>query len=145
MTARAHLLAGTKRDILKLLIKQELSAISLAETLGVSPAAVRQHLETLQALELVTRRKKVVRRPSRPTFLYRLSVQGAAIFPKRYDLLLGLVVEVLLERNGADAVEEIMRAAAEHLAERGRHRFRRGAEPGPPKHPAEWPEPEPAG
>ena len=138
MTARAHLLAGTKRDILKLLIRQELSAISLAKTLGVSPAAVRQHLETLQALGLVTRRKRVATRPSRPTFLYRLSAQGAGILPKRYDLLLGLVVNVILERNGPGAVEEIIRAAAERLAERGRHRFRRGDEAAHSKQLVEW-------
>ena len=138
MPARTHLLAGTKRDILKLLIRQELSAISLAKTLGVSPAAVRQHLETLQALGLVTRRKRVATRPSRPTFLYRLSAQGAGILPKRYDLLLGLVVEVLLERNGPGAVEEIIRAAAERLAERGRHRFRRGDEAAHSKQLVEW-------
>jgi DeoR family transcriptional regulator, suf operon transcriptional repressor len=138
MAPSAHLPSGTKRDILKLLIRQELSADSLARTLAVSPAAVRQHLDTLQALELVNRRKNEARRSSRPTFLYRLSEQGAAIFPKRYDLLLGLVVDVLLERSGATAVEEVIRAAAERLAERGRTRLRRSDGAGRSKEIVEW-------
>ncbi len=138
MAPAIHLPIGTKQDILKLLIRQEFSADSLARTLGVSPAAVRQHLETLQALGFVIRRKNEARRSSRPTFLYRLSEQGASIFPKRYDLLLGLVVDVVLERSGATAVEEIIGAAAERLAERGRARLRRGDRGGRSTEIVEW-------
>ena len=100
---------------MKLLTKQELSAQSLAETLGVSGAAVRQHLETLNALGLVSRRK-VITKPSRPTFLYRLSRRGAETFPKRYDLLITLVTDVVRERDGASAVSDLVEAAAEWLA-----------------------------
>src|SRR5437868_13401218 len=100
---------------MKLLTKQELSAQSLAKTLGVSAAAVRQHLETLNALGLVTRRK-LVTKPSRPTYLYRLSGRGAETFPKRYDLLLSLMTAVIRERDGANAVTDMMQAAAERLA-----------------------------
>jgi predicted ArsR family transcriptional regulator len=106
---------GTKYEILKLLAKQELSAQSLAETLGVSAAAVRQHLETLNALSLVSRRK-VVTKPSRPTFLYRLSRRGVETFPKRYDLLLGLITDAIRERGGGDAVADIVETGAERLA-----------------------------
>ncbi len=114
---------GTKFDILKLLAKQELSSQQMAESLGVSAAAVRQHLDTLEALGLVTRRKQITQ-PSRPTFLYRLSARGADAFPKRYDLLLSLVVDVILERQGRDAVTGLIEAAAERLAERVEPRFR---------------------
>jgi hypothetical protein len=40
----------------------------------------------------------VVTRPSRPTYLYRISAQGLRVFPKRYDLFLTLIIEVLAER-----------------------------------------------
>jgi predicted ArsR family transcriptional regulator len=59
---------GTRLDILKYLLRQELSSQVLADKLGVSPAAIRQHLTTLEALRLVTRRKMVTQ-PSRPTYL----------------------------------------------------------------------------
>ena len=78
---------GTRLDILERLLRRELSSQALAEELGISPAAIRQHLATLEALSLVTRRK-VVTQPSRPTYLYRVSPQGMRVFPKRYDLLL---------------------------------------------------------
>jgi predicted ArsR family transcriptional regulator len=107
---------------MQLLTKQELSAQSLAETLGVSGAAVRQHLETLNALGLVSRRK-VVTKPSRPAFLYRLSRRGAETLPKRYDLLLALVADVIRERGGTNALIEFVEAAAERLATQMRSGF----------------------
>jgi DeoR family transcriptional regulator, suf operon transcriptional repressor len=113
---------GTKYEILKLLLRQELSAQALAEQLTVSATAVRQHLETLHAQGLVARRK-VVTQPSRPTFLYRLSADAAATFPKRYDLLLGLFVDVLLERHGVEWVMVLVQDAARRLGERVRPRF----------------------
>lgn len=113
---------GTKLDILKLLVRQELSAQQLADSLSVTAAAIRQHLETLEALGLVVKRK-LVTQPSRPTFLYRLSPQGARAFPKRYDLMLGLVVDVLSERHGPAELDDVIRAAARRLAERASGRL----------------------
>jgi DeoR family suf operon transcriptional repressor len=100
---------------MRLLMKQELSAQSLAATLGVSPAAVRQHLDTLEARGLVGRRK-LVTKPSRPTYLYRLSARGTETFPKRYDLLLTLITGVIRDRDGDTAITQILQAAAERLA-----------------------------
>lgn len=119
--------AGTKHEILKLLIRQELAADDLAGRLQVSGAAVRQHLDTLRALGLVDRRK-LITQPSRPTYLYRLSAEGRRIFPKRYDLLLGLVVQSLLDRHGPAAVAEVIEAAAGRLAAQVRGRFATASE-----------------
>lgn len=124
MSTKRALPPGTKHDILKLLVKQEFSARGLADRLGVSPAAVRQHLDTLSALGLVMRRK-LLTQPGRPTYLYQLSPLGQRAFPKRYDLLLGLVIEVLLERHGTDSVAELVDAAARRHAGRVRERFQR--------------------
>jgi DeoR family transcriptional regulator, suf operon transcriptional repressor len=113
---------GTRFDIMEALLKQEVSSQGLAKMLGVSPAAVRQHLTTLEALGLVNRRK-VVTQPSRPTYLYRVSPHGMRIFPKRYDMLVAQLIEVLTEREGAAAAGEIVQAAARRLAERARDRI----------------------
>jgi DeoR family suf operon transcriptional repressor len=113
---------GTKFEILSLLVRGEMSADDLAVRLGVSGAAVRQHLDTLQGMGLVDRRK-VVTGPNRPTFLYRLSPEGERAFPKRYDLLLALVIEALLERRGEEAVTEVVAGAARRLAARVGGRF----------------------
>src|SRR5919108_178592 len=122
MFGKQSLPEGTKTDIMRLLLKQELSVQSLAKTLGVSMAAVRQHLETLNAVGLVTRRK-LVTKPSRPTYLYRLSRRGAEIFPKRYDLLLSLITEVIRARDGMTGVTDTVQAAAERLTLQLRAQF----------------------
>jgi predicted ArsR family transcriptional regulator len=107
---------GTRLDIMERLLRQELSSQELSEKLGVSPAAVRQHLTTLEALGLVLRRK-VVTQPSRPTYLYRVSPVGMRIFPKRYDLLLSQMIAVLTDRQGPDGVEATIAAAARRLVD----------------------------
>jgi len=107
--------SGPRLDILELLLREELSSQQLSDRLGVSPAAVRQHLTTLEALGLVVRRKAVTQ-PGRPTYLYRVSPQGMRIFPKRYDMLLAQMIRVLSERQGAEVVEETIEAAAKRVA-----------------------------
>ncbi len=114
---------GAKLEIINLLLKQELSSQGLAGILGVSPAAIRQHLNTLEALGLVMRRK-VITSPNRPTYLYRVSPDGMRTLPKRYDLLLVSLVQALIEQDGAQGVERIVGDAARRVAERGRSDLR---------------------
>src|SRR6185503_5170361 len=106
---------GTRLHILETLLRQELSSQSLADMLQISPAAVRQHLTTLEALWLV-RRRKVVTQPSRPTYLYKVSAQGMRVFPKRYDLLLAQIIEVLAEQQGTAGAGALIEAAARKVA-----------------------------
>lgn len=121
------LLSGTKADLLSLLMKEELSILQLAERLGMSGAAVRQHLQPLEAMGLVAHRK-VITQPSRPSHLYRLTEAGKALFPRRHDLLLTEMIEVLLERGGQDALLDIVQEAARRLARPQRERLA-GADP----------------
>lgn len=119
---------GTRLDILEALLRQELSSQSLAEMLQVSPAAIRQHLTTLEALGLV-RRRKMVTQPSRPTYLYKVSPQGMRVFPKRYDLLLNQIIEVLAEQQGAEGAGALIEAAARKVAARAREHLARLSAP----------------
>lgn len=114
--------SGTRREILDLLLREELSAGALADRLGVSAAAVRQHLAPLLALDLVERRKGAPT-TGRPNYLYRVSALGRRALPKRHDLLLAGIVETLLDRHGADAVLDIVAEAATRLARRVEERF----------------------
>lgn len=108
---------GTKRGLLDLLVRQEQTAEQLAERLGVSPTAVRQHLATLAGLGLVERRKAGTR-GGRPAFLYRLSELGRRAYPKRHDLLVRELVAALIEREGEERTLAIVTEAARHLAAR---------------------------
>ncbi|HEU4464356.1 MAG TPA: ArsR family transcriptional regulator [Gemmatimonadota bacterium] len=106
---------GTKRGLLDLLVRQEQTAEQLAERLGVSPTAVRQHLATLSGLGLVERRKAGTR-GGRPAFLYRLSGPGRRAYPKRHDLLVRELVATLIAREGEERTLAIVTEAAERLA-----------------------------
>jgi predicted ArsR family transcriptional regulator len=106
---------GTKQAILQLLLREQLTPSDLARRLGVTPVAVRQHLATLSALGLVEGRRVRVG-PSRPPEVYRLSPEGRRVFPKRYDLLLAELLEVLLSQSGADRTLAAVADAARRLA-----------------------------
>jgi predicted ArsR family transcriptional regulator len=107
---------GTKRAILQMLLREELKPSEMAGRLGITPTAVRQHLSALTALGLVERRR-VATGPSRPPEIYRLSAEGRRVFPKRYDLLLAGVIEVMLERAGPERTFETVAEAARRLAD----------------------------
>lgn len=114
---RNDLPPGTKRRILDLLVREKLSVEQIASRLGVTSAAVRQHLVTLDALGLVDRTKGEAR-VGRPTYLYHLSDLGRRAYPKRYDLLLAELVEILFQRRGRDETLEYVTEAGRRLAER---------------------------
>jgi DeoR family suf operon transcriptional repressor len=77
-------LPATKRAIL-VLLKQEGEATSelMAERLGITLSAVRQHLAQLAADGFVTHRSEVAGR-GRPHHLHRLTAAAIELFPRAY-------------------------------------------------------------
>ncbi len=120
-TIKTALPSGTKREILDLLIREELSAQELADRLGVSSAAIRQHLATLQSGGLVVRGKGDSQPPGRPTYVYALSPLARRAYPKRYDVLASELFDVLLDRHGEATALELVATAARRVARRARH------------------------
>ena len=99
---------GLRGDVLRELKRaQPLTAKSLAEKLGVSTNAIRHHLKELEAETLVTygREQHGV---GAPTFAYRLSSQGEALFPKRYEQTLTDLLARLAERQGRAATAAML-------------------------------------
>lgn len=111
--------SGTKREILDLLMRYELSAQEIAAKVQITPAAVRQHLATLMGADLVERGRGESQ-PGRPTYVYRLSPLARRSYPKRYDMLAGQLIEVLIERHGEPAALDLVVAAARRVAVRAR-------------------------
>ena len=74
----------------------------LAEALGITVSAVRQHLQTLAAAELVSHREQRGT-PGRPKHAYRLSEAGEALFPRAY----GALANELLDYLAAEDVERL--------------------------------------
>ena len=85
--------------MLELKHAQPLTAKQLAEKLRVSPNAVRHHLKELQAEALVTYGREQ-RGLGAPTFAYRLSPQGEALFPKRYEQTLTDLLDRVEAKQG---------------------------------------------
>jgi DeoR family suf operon transcriptional repressor len=99
---------GLRGDVLRELKRsQPLTARDLAEKLGVSANAIRHHLKELEAESLVTYGREQ-RGVGAPTFAYRLSSQGEALFPKRYEQTLNDLLNRVAERQGRAATTALL-------------------------------------
>ena len=82
---------------------QPLTAQDLAERFGVTPNAIRRHLKELEAEDLVSHAREQ-RGHGAPTFAYRLSPVGEAVFPKRYEAALTALLQHLEAMGGREEV-----------------------------------------
>ena len=101
--------SGTRERVRSLLLALGPStAATLSEQLGLSPAAVRKHLDALLADGTVTTREQRVRGlrgRGRPARLYALTDAGHARGPAAYDDLAAGALRFLAEAAGPEAVE----------------------------------------
>jgi len=88
--------------LLELKRAQPLTARDLAEKLGVSANAVRHHLKELEAEALVNYGREQ-RGVGAPTFAFRLTPRGEALFPKRYEQTLTDLLDRVAEKQGREA------------------------------------------
>lgn len=95
---RGHILVELKRE-------QPLTARRLAERHGVTTTAVRRHLKELELEQLVTYQREH-RGHGAPTFAYRLSAAGEALFPNRYEEALTAVLQFVEKSGGREAVRQ---------------------------------------
>jgi len=92
---RAEILLELKRA-------QPLTAREMAEKLGVSANAVRHHLKDLEADALVSYGREQ-RGIGAPTFAFRLTSEGEALFPKRYEQTLTELLDRVAVKQGREA------------------------------------------
>ncbi|OGU09650.1 MAG: hypothetical protein A2W29_08670 [Gemmatimonadetes bacterium RBG_16_66_8] len=92
---------------------QPLTARELAERHGVSVTAARRHLKELESGQLVAYQRQQ-RGLGAPTFAYRLSAAGEALFPKRYEETLTAALDFVERSGGRGAVRRFF---AEHFDE----------------------------
>ena len=114
-------LPPTRRSILLLLKKRgEAATQELAEDLGITVSAVRQHLSGLTAAGLVAHRQER-RGPGRPSHRYSLAAAGEALFPRFYSELTNELLEYVETEDPAllDRVfERRRRRRVEHAKRR---------------------------
>src|SRR3989442_15038820 len=99
---------GPRGEILvELKRAQPPTAKQLAEKLGVSPNAIRHHLKELEAEGLVAYGREH-RGVGAPTFAYRLSGAGEALFPRHYEETLTELLQRVTEKAGRSAAVELL-------------------------------------
>lgn len=114
-------LPATRRALLIALRKRgEARAEELAEQLDVTVSAVRQHLQSLTAADLVVHREERSG-PGRPRHVYRLAPAAEALFPRSYGELTVELLDYIGDEDPdlvARAFERRRRARVERTRER---------------------------
>lgn len=99
---------STKQSILQYLLKQgEATARKLANTLHISPQAVRRHLNELEAEGLVEY-NALQQGMGRPQYLYQLSRKGRSLFPQSYGEFALSFLDTLAETVGKEQVSKVL-------------------------------------
>ena len=114
-----RVLGERQQDLLQLLQrhKEGCTADEIAEQLGITRTAVRQHLAALERDRYVTRGAPR-RTAGRPGFVYELTRDGRELFPRSYSWFSSLLLESLQQQNGEDGLVEYLRKMASNLAAR---------------------------
>jgi DeoR family transcriptional regulator, suf operon transcriptional repressor len=117
---------STKQDILEYLLKKDGStAQELAESLNVSPQAIRRHLKDLEAEELIGYDSATVGM-GRPQHIYRLSQKGRDRFPNSYDRFAVSFLETLIKTLGYEQASTLLSQHWEMKAKDYRDRLGNG-------------------
>ena len=116
--------SGTRERVCReVLSRGPVSASELAEVLGITPAAVRRHLDALAAEGLATTSEDVGpaaarRGRGRPARRFVLTDAGHAAMAAAYDDLAAAALQFLAEVAGEDAVRRFATVRAGSLASR---------------------------
>ena len=108
-------LGETKRSILELLLGGPKTSGEIAEELQIQRSAVRIHLDSMQTQRTVKSYFKIVRL-GRPIKLYELTESGRELFPRKYDLVLSLIINKIEELGGHEHLKKIIRSVADDIA-----------------------------
>lgn len=103
MTPRLAGQRGLRGDIIRQIKRaQPLTAKELGEIFGVSANAVRRHLKELEAEGLVVYGREQ-RGTGAPTYAFRLSSDGEALFPRQYEQALTRLIGHVVDNEGRAA------------------------------------------
>ncbi|AFY36604.1 transcriptional regulator [[Leptolyngbya] sp. PCC 7376] len=114
---------STKQDILNHLLKHgQVKAVQLAESLQISPQAVRRHLKDLESEGLIEHKAQRAGK-GRPNFFYGLSRAGRDRFPNRHGDFAVSFLDAVVETAGEEQVEIILRRQWQKKAQEYRDRL----------------------
>jgi DeoR family suf operon transcriptional repressor len=105
----------TRQRILRLLLDGEKSAGKIALDLSIQKSAARNHLESLLA-EGYVRSRFSIEKLGRPKKVYGLTEHGRELFPRKYDLVLNLLLKKIAEKKGEQEVKKLVESVADTVA-----------------------------
>jgi predicted ArsR family transcriptional regulator len=107
----------TRQDILDYLRRHSQATVKeLGEHLKLTSTGIRLHLTVLERDGLVDAREERGH-VGRPALVYRLTSNGDALFPKKYDALANALIEESRRQLGADTVQQLMKSVAARFAD----------------------------
>ena len=95
-----------------------LPAKEIVERVGLSMNAVRHHLKELEAGGLVGYERHRGAGAGAPSFVYRLTPAGEALFPRRYEDAVARLLDYVVAREGRQAAVEVLESRYRELADR---------------------------
>jgi predicted ArsR family transcriptional regulator len=105
--AREHLILLLKRN-------GAMSAQSLSELLGITPVAVRKHLDVLERDGFVQPTAQKQAR-GRPQLIYKLTPMADSLFPQGYRQLSLELINELVELDGVGKLSQLLEAGYERM------------------------------
>ena len=108
---------ATRKDILDFLRARSHATVKeIGEHLNLTATGIRQHLTVLERDGLVaaTEERGHV---GRPALVYRLTADGDALYPKKYDDLANALIEEAHALLGPQALQQLMRNVASRFAQ----------------------------
>lgn len=107
-------LGTSKQMILEELMAKPRSVNELSAKLDVRENAVREHLSTLETKGYIESRF-IKTRIGRPKKFYSITSKGMGLFPKKYDLLLKILLDELTVEQGTAWVQKFLKKAGERV------------------------------
>jgi len=108
----------TREHILNILkARGQATVDDLSRQLGLTAVTVRHHLDILRGEGLVAapiaHRRKT---PGRPQYVYTLTTEASAFFPKRYEHLASLILDEVRSCLPPDEIDQLMERIGERIA-----------------------------
>jgi predicted ArsR family transcriptional regulator len=113
---KADTLGDTKELILNLLLEGPKTAGEIADKLKIQKSAIRTHLESLQAEQSVRSYFKI-EGLGRPRKVYELTESGRELFPRKYDLILLLILQEIESTHGHEYMKKIIKSIADNMVQ----------------------------
>jgi DeoR family transcriptional regulator, suf operon transcriptional repressor len=110
------ILGETKGRILQLLLESPKTAAEIGDKLQIQKSAVRTHLDSMQT-EQVVRSYFKIEGFGRPKRIYELTESGHELFPRKYDMILLLILKKIEELNGQEQLKKIIESITDNIAD----------------------------